>query len=179
MRLISSLFSLVLLAGCGSVVAVPEGETVSIQKLISDTNGRPYECFGYDVATDSCAALAKRQVRGDQLSYDMTVLVSGPNSDAVKVNIDLDFQIVDGRYCGNYKRAEISSDGDLTPAQSSLLEELLLAELIRLGDFCEGYLQTPSGAYYSVTSDRLGRVYWESSVPVVFFSRPKKLRLDA
>ena len=178
MRLISGLLSLVLLAGCGSAVVIPEGETVSIQKLLSDTNGRPYECFAYDVGTDSCAAIAKRQVRGDKIAYDMAVLVTGPNSDAVKVSIDLDFQIVDGRYCGNYKRAEISAEGNLTPAQSSLLEELLLAELLQLGDFCEGYLRTPSGAYYSVTSDRLGRVYWESSVPVVFFSRPKKLRLD-
>lgn len=177
MRLISGLLSLVLLAGCGTVAAPPEGEAVSIQKLLSDTNGRPYECFGYDQETDSCAALAKRKVRGNTLGYNMSVLVPGPNRKAVKINVELDFQIVDGRYCGNYKRAEITSEGDLTPAQRSLLEELLLAELLMMGDFCEGYLQTPSGAYYSVTSDRVGQVYWDSSVPVAFFSNPKKLRL--
>ncbi|MEO0944712.1 MAG: hypothetical protein AAFY06_07690 [Pseudomonadota bacterium] len=178
MRLIAGLFSLALLASCGTVSAPPEGEAVSIQKLLSDTNGRPYECFGYEEETDSCAAIAKRVVRGNTLGYNMSVLVPGPNWQAVKVNIDLDFQIVDGRYCGNYKQAEITSEGNLTPAQRSLLEELMLAELLMMGDFCEGYLQTPSGTYYSVTSDRLGQVYWDSSVPVAFFARPKKLRLN-
>lgn len=177
MRVLLGFAGLSVLVGCAATV-VPEGETIAIQKLLSDTQGRPYECASYDVGTDTCSGLAKRTVRGDQISFDVSVLVPGPNADAVKIKIGADFVIEGGRYCGNLSRADLRAEGDLSPAERSLLEELLLVELIRLGDVCGFYLRDASGGYNSVTTDRTGRVIPDGVEPVQFFAGPKTLRLE-
>ncbi len=173
---VSALF---LLVGCGgaSPTVMPSGEPVSIQKLVSDTRGRPYECINYDPGSDSCEAIAKRQVRGDRISFDVSMLVPGPNADTVKVKIVADFRIEGGRYCGNLARADIRSEGNLTPSQRSLLEEVFLAEMISMGELCGLYVQDAAGGYTSVTTDRAGRVFEGGIEPVRFFSRPKRLRI--
>ena len=177
MRRIFSLVAVGLLAACSAPVSVPIGETVSIQKLLSDTRGRPYECVNYDARTDSCEGIAKRQVRGDRIFYDVSMLVPGPNADTIKVKIGASFKIEGGRYCGNLSRADIRTEGRLPPAQRSLLEELFLAEMISMGDVCGLYVQDASGSYTSVTTDRQGRVLRDGVEPVEFFRGPKKLRL--
>ncbi len=176
MRLIKSLSALVLLAACGAP-AMPVGEPVTIQKMLSDTRGRPYECVNYDVQSDTCEGIALRKVRGDRISYDVSMLIPGPNRDTVKVKIAADFKIEGGRYCGNLARADIRTEGRLTPAQRSLLEEIFLAELISIGDVCGLYIRDSSGRYTSVTTDRSGRVMRDGVEPVQFFSRPKRLRV--
>ena len=176
MRIFLSLFALALLAACASPT-MPSGEAVSIQKMLSDTRGRPYECVNYDPGSDTCEGIAKRKVRGDRIHYDVSMLVPGPNFDTVRVNIAADFKIEGGRYCGNLARADIRTEGRLTPGQRSLLEEVFLAEMISLGDVCGLYVRDSSGRYTSVTTDRAGRVMRDGVEPVWFFSRPKRLRL--
>ena len=171
--LISALF----LAACGAPTVMPSGEQVSIQKLLSDTHGKPYECINYDAGSDTCEGLAKRNVRGNRISYDAAFLVPGPNSDAVRVNVATDFRIEGARYCGNLVNADIRTEGRLTPAQKSLFEEVFLAEMISMGDLCGLYVKDGAGRYQSVTTDRAGRVMRDGVEPVVFFSQPKRLRL--
>jgi len=177
MRRILSVSALVFLAACGGSATVPSGEQVSIQKLLSDTRGRPYECVNYDAGSDSCEGIARRSVRGDRIHYDVALLVPGPNRDTVTVRIGAEFQIEGSRYCGSLARADIRTEGQLTPAQRSLLEEVLLAEMILMGDVCGTYVRDTAGRYTSVTTDRAGRVLRDGVEPVQFFRGPKKLRL--
>lgn len=177
MRRILSLSVLAFLAACAAPTTMPSGEPVSIRKMLSDTSGRPYECVNYDAGTDTCEGIAKRKVRGDRIFYDVSMLVPGPNFDTVKVKIAADFKIEGGRYCGNLARADIRTEGRLTPGQRSLLEEVFLAEMISIGDVCGLYVRDSSGSYTSVTTDRAGRVMRDGVEPVQFFSRPKRLRL--
>ena len=110
MRRFLSLSALAFLTACAAPATMPSGEPVSIQKLLSDTRGRPYECVNYDAGTDTCEGIAKRKVRGNKISYDVSLLVPGPNADLVKVKIAADFQIEGGRYCGNLARADIRTE---------------------------------------------------------------------
>lgn len=181
MRLILGLFSLVLLAGCGAVPSsqgrLVEGETVAIQKLLTETRGRPYECFEYDGDTDTCSGLAKWTVRGDVIRFDLKLLAQGPALQPVTVNIAANFLIEGNRFCGNFKRADLRTEGKMTPAQKSLFDELFLVEMIMLGDICGSYVQESSGTYFSLTTDRSGRLLEDGVAPVQFFSRPKSLRM--
>lgn len=173
----SGILALFVLAACAAPTVMPSGEPVSIQKMLSDTRGKPYECIKYDAASDSCEGIAKRRVRGNQIYYDVALLVPGPNFDTIKVNIGASFKIEGARYCGNLSRADIRTEGKLTPAQKSLLEEVFLAEMVSMGDVCGLYVRDGSGRYTSVTTDRAGRVMQDGVEPVLFFSRPKRLRL--
>ena len=64
-RTLAKLIPILVLAACGT--ALPKGEAVPIQKVLSDTRGLPYECVNYDAASDSCAGIARRSVRGMHL----------------------------------------------------------------------------------------------------------------
>ena len=164
-------------AGCTVAPSLPEGETVSISKMLTDTRGRPYECFNYDAATDSCEGIAKRRVTGDRIHFDVSMLVPGPKFDMIKISISASFKIEGARYCGNMRNAEITAKGDLNPAEKSVLEEVILAQMISLGDLCGAYVRGPSGAYTSVTTDREGRILPDGMDRVWFFDQPRKLRL--
>lgn len=176
MRYFAGIFAL-LLTACGAPTVMPSGEPVSIQKMLSDTRGKPYECIAYDASSDTCEGIAKRRVRGDRIHYDVSMLIPGPNFDMVKVKIGASFRIEGGRYCGNLANADIRAEGKLTPAQKSLLEEVFLAEMISMGDLCGIYVRDSAGRYTSVTTDRSGRVMRDGVEPVQFFSGPKRLRL--
>ncbi|NNL72177.1 MAG: hypothetical protein HKP29_02320 [Silicimonas sp.] len=177
MRYFLGFIALSLLTACAAPTVMPDGQPVSINKMLADTRGKPYECINYHAGSDTCEGIAKRRVRGDRIYYDVALLVPGPRFDKVRVNISANFKIEGGRYCGNMKRADIQAVGRLTPAQKSLLEEVILAEMISMGDICGMYVKDASGRYTSVTTDRAGRVMRDGVEPVWFFSGPKKLRL--
>lgn len=176
MRYFIGIFALFLTA-CGAPTVMPSGEPVTIQKMLSDTRGRPYECINYDPSSDTCEWLSKVKVRGDRISFDGAMIFPGPNSEVIKLRVNASFKIEGGRYCGNLKNAEIRTEGDLTPAQRSLVEEVFLAQMISMGELCGTYVRDSAGRYTSVTTDRSGRVMQDGVEPVRFFSRPKALRL--
>lgn len=176
-RFFAGISALVLLAACGAPTVMPKGEPVSIQKMLSDTRGKPYECINYDSGSDTCEGIAKRRVRGDRIHFDVSMLVPGPNFDMIRIDIAAGFKIEGGRYCGTMANADIRTRGNLTPGQRSLLEEVVLAELLSMGHVCGHYVRDTSGRYTSVTTDRSGRVMRDGVEPVWFFSRPKRLRL--
>ena len=162
------------LAGCGT--ALPKGEVEPIRKVLSDNRSLPFECVNYDAASDSCEGIVSRRVRGDRIFYEATALLPGPEFDLVRVRMNVDFTIEGSRYCGNMRNADLRFEGKLSPGERSLMQELVLAELISMGDVCGVYYRE-SGGYVSVTTDRAGRVVPHGVDSIHFFNRPKKLRL--
>ncbi len=170
-----ALLSVVLagLTACGPTL--PDLEVEPIRKVLSDNSALPYECVNYDLRSDSCEGLVTRRVKGDRIYYEALALVPGP-SDPINMRLKVDFKIEDTRYCGHMRDADLAFDGTLTPGQRSLLQELLLAQLISYGDVCGAYFREGEG-YISVTTDRNGRLMPQGVETSHFFARPKPLRL--
>lgn len=162
------------LAACGT--ALPKGEIEPIRKVLSDNRSLPFECVNYDAASDSCGSIVSRRISGDRIFYEATALLPGPGVDLVRVKMNVDFKIEGSRYCGNMRNADLRLEGKLSPGQRSLMQELVLADLISMGDVCGVYYRE-GGGYVSVTTDRAGRVVPHGVESVHFFKRPKKLRL--
>ena len=166
--------ALLTLAACGT--ALPKGEVEPIRKVLSDNRALPFECVTYDARTDSCRVLVTRRVSGERIRFEGVGLVQGPDSDLIRMKLMMDFRIEGSRYCGNMRNADIQLEGKLSPGERSLIEEVVLAELISMGDVCGVYYRE-GGGYLSVTTDRAGRVVPDGVDQVHFFKRPKKLRL--
>ncbi|NNE79605.1 MAG: hypothetical protein HKN18_04955 [Silicimonas sp.] len=173
-RFLAKFIPILVLAACGT--ALPRGEAVPIQKVLADTRGLNYECVNYDASTDSCEGLARRKVRGDRIYYDASFIFPGPNFDVIRMSMAADFRIEGGRYCGDMSDADIKIEGKLSAGQRSLIEEIMLAEMLSLGEVCGVYYRE-NGQYVSVTTDRAGRVLPDGVESVRFFKRPKQLRL--
>jgi hypothetical protein len=162
------------LAACG--MAMPDGEIVPIQKILSDTRGLNYECVNYDAGSDTCEGIAHREVLGDRIFFDVSMIVPGPNFDIVQMQVSADFRIEGGRYCGDMSNADVRVEGELSAGQRSLIEEVVLAQLLSMGEVC-GLYYRENGEYVSITTDRAGRVLPDSVEIVRFFEHPKDLRL--
>ena len=173
-RLFAIFAPILVLAACAA--PMPRGEAVPIQKVLSDTRGKNYECYNYDAETDTCEVIARRKVRGDRISYSASMLIPGPNFDIIRMNMDADFRIEGGRYCGNMANADFEIEGKLSAGHRSLIEEVMLAELLTMGEVCGVYYRE-NGQYISVSTDRAGRVHRDGVDVVHFLKRPKKLRL--
>ena len=163
------------LAACASTSTLPTAELVPVKMVLSETRGQPYECLNYDAGTDSCEILSKNRVRGDTIKFETTAMFRGPQNETVQMRIIADFEIVGSLYCGDMADVEIEVKGDLSAGERSLLQELMLAEMIRTGEVCGAYFRE-SGQYLSVTTDGSGRIIPDSVDRVQFFKAPKRLR---
>ena len=180
MRRVFSICAVLVLSGCAVSVPEPEGERVHIKQVLRDTSGRPYECNNYDPETDSCEVISRRKVSGERIFYDVRFLMPPHpqrGGDPLPINLKAAFVIKGDRYCGNLSRSELKIEADLSPSDRSLMEELLIAGLVELGNVCGAYYRDDKG-YVGVSETLDGQIAPDSIDRIAFFPRPKRLRLE-
>lgn len=161
------------LTACEPVI-VPTGEVVPFSQVLAETKDRPFECIDYDPATDSCEAIGTTVRRGLVFISDMQVAVSAAPLviATVRARARSDKQ---GRLCTTGQDLSVNVDGMSDPNASRFIQDVMRAEIDRVGGVCVIY--TRAGDDYvlvSVSTD--GRVLPDGPSRTTFFAAPKALR---
>ncbi len=165
-----------MLGGCDIAPEVTQGAQVPIPALLAETRALPYECLGYEAASDSCESLSRMSLQGSAvISRGQFVVSPAPRITAEAV---VAFQLTaDGRACGNFSGIGLSFTG-LPEGDAQVVADRILREIFAgTGDVCVSYFRAGPDAFITELRDPDGALLPEGRDVVRFFATPKPLRI--
>ncbi len=162
----------------GAVATAQAAERVPIRRLLEETSGRPYECVDYDRRTDSCATLAKLDVDGDRIHYDIRTRTHwrpAPGRNGGELSIRVTSVIHGARYCTDLRKAEITVAGQVRNSDSAAIVAFYRDALDAVGRNCTSYIRA-GDHYVSLGEAPEGKRLPDSTDEVWFFAEPKRIR---
>ncbi len=165
------------LAACTAPVAVPtDPNFVPYLQAQAENPGKPYECLGYDPATDTCRSLGRTTVNGTQIMATGSVLNSF-GGDTFRVTTSGPGTYENGFVCLNGRDLSISARDERTGRDAPFLAAQLSKTLEKVGKFCSGLYRHTGNTYRAETVLVNGTPNPAGQGNIVtMFAKPKKLR---
>lgn len=171
-------FALILLTlvACGaSEDPLPKGEIVPMKTIAAEIQEKPYECYEYSAANDTCSAVAKRTLNGNEIVIEAELQDRFPGVGLILLKMKADYQIRGDTYCTRYDGAELRAFAPSFPAHvSDRVSEQLLTRFQSQGLDCYSYLRGEDGLTYSVSRSATGQIRGPAD-RVWFFASPKRV----
>lgn len=175
MRLLP-LVPLLALAACETPrPAPPAGAALTLRQVAAETRGRPYECTRYQAASDSCEAIARWTISGNEVQAETLFALDAGLPATVRVisrhRIDSE-----GRSCGlvGASRVTVLSEGSAR-AEEAIAGLFSALQTGSMQNACATYRRDGAG-YITTVTDAQGHLIEDSAAQSRFFERPRKLR---
>ena len=156
-------------------VALAQGKPISPADMVARTEATPWECSGYDPATDTCEALSRMRLDGGGVFTEgRFVLVEEPR---VVVVLSGTLQPVGDAACIDVGEMELGFDPGTPAEMVAPLRAAIGASLDATGVLCYTYIDRGDGTYLSRATDAGGTPVPDADEEVVFLAAPRELRL--
>lgn len=168
-----SAFTAFTLAACATV---PEkGDFVPIQTLAAETQDLPFECTGYDAATDSCEGIGQRTINGSTMT-SMSLVALGDENGAGTMSFTTKHPIVDGKVCGIIGEPDVKVNGKSVKEGENFMVDFLTGFLTAIAqETCSAYYRSGDHYFIEATGPD-GTVLDDFSTYSRFFAEMKTLR---
>lgn len=167
--------ALTALAACAAPLP-PKGEFVPIKQVFAENADKPFECVGYQAASDSCEGLGRSEVRGNTIvsSTLFAIDIGVP----VQVRTVTRHPIVNGKSCGLIGRVKVTVEGADSPEGEAAITDMFSAMMTDLvSDLCVAYYRSGEGYFVEATTLDGELVEGVTDAGISrFFATQKKLR---
>ncbi|MBU2981776.1 hypothetical protein KO498_08100 [Lentibacter algarum] len=152
------------------------GTEVALREVL-DTHAGQYECLDYQAASDSCKALGRSVVYGDDVIT--TSLFAFDEGLPAQIKVVSRHKLEGAALCGLTAPIKITVTSQGTPRANQAIKELFAKTFNdSIPNLCTRYYRDGSGdRYINITTDLQGTPVPDSAVKARFFDEQKNLRI--
>lgn len=149
---------------------------VPIKDVTTEAKGKPFECSGFDPATESCTVISVNRLDGGTLQSMSRILINA--EPRVEVHLNGTFDVVNGAVCGDAATWDIDVLGDVvTEPVANEIANAIRQSAGQFGKTCVGYFRDKGRLrvlnFSAETGERIDEIPEAYSV---FFEKEPDLR---
>lgn len=150
------------------------GAILPYSAVLAETTGRPWECLGYDAASDTCESVARTTRRGSTFTTEGSLGRSAGRGGfyALRATGEMDEK---GRVCFDPSDLDMRVGQGATTEEDRFITELTLGAMRELGRTCTA-IYRQDDHYVAQSQTAAGQPVPGGRKTLHFFEHPKKLR---